>query len=996
MAQKRLADPETDDLEKYFTDVEYLRGLFADFVAAKELPKRILAIHGVGGVGKSSLLRMFRLYSKSIGVPIALTSAEEAKSAVDVLSNWSSDLKVDSITLGNFQKTLVHYKAIQAKVEDQAKKVQEARKKAAEKVGTAVAKAVIGAAISLIPGGTIVNALGGIGVDALVDWLSSFLTKPDIDLLIDPTKALSKDFLEDIAKAARKRRLVLMLDTFEQMSALNDWVCDIAKHLDENILLVITGREMINWDRQWDGWLAHTQVEELNPMTEDVMRDLARRYYATMVGGEPDPKQIEAIIAFARGLPMVLATSVRLWVKYGQKFDVEEHKAEVYGDVVKRLREGVSPELLPVLESAAIVRWFDQSILRAVTKMKNVSAAYEELRRFPFVKSGKEGLRLHDSVRDIMEESLKIDDPDRHKDLHERAAKYFEKKLIKNPGETVERLELEILYHRTRINEDEGTKIFQEKLEDAIRYRQVDRLRILLNDINTYPLEHENNKLWRKYYIGRFLYVTDQQLDAEKIFESIIASTSIESKLRAYALQDYGITLRGRRVGKTEILDKALSYFEQSLSQGVLDYKLALGFSELMGIYRDKGNWEKAYSYVEQAVKYYQKTDSLYDLANTYNRFRWYYIYRGDWRRAFDMQSKGLEIAKRLGDSRFLKHELSIPPAFIWTGRFEETEKSIREAIKFRTDLGLSWDIGNLSLATGLNDKFDEAISYATENLENQQRFSNYTLRGKAVGLGWLGIILLRKGEPAKGLEMLQESANIKQGMQDTSYLLETLIWLGIANEILHHWDEAIKYYEENLSEYGWTGRQYFKCGAYTGLIRVKHLQGKKDEISPLLLEAEQLAQLYEYNDHLASLRLTQGHIAWEQEPSKALKFYQHALIYALRYNRFLLDEVLSGRVQGTPLRPIVPFCLEHGEEGHKMLMTLQEWWKTGTNDIGTPRPDTISPIPENIPLLEAEKLAREREPGNGAKQKTVLEQLDAAIGRISNSRPNPDADKIN
>jgi len=974
----KMQNSETDDLEKYFTDVEHLRGLFADFVAAKELPKRILAIHGVGGVGKSSLLRMFRLHCKSVGIPIALTSAEEAKSAVAVLSNWSSDLKADNITLGNFQKTLVHYKAIQAKVEDQAKKAQEARKKAAEKVGTAVAKAVIGAAISLIPGGAIVNALGGIGVDALVDWLSSFLTKPDIDLLIDPTKALSKDFLEDIAKVARKHRLVLMLDTFEQMSALNDWVCNIAKQLDENILLVVTGREMINWDRQWDGWLSHTKIEELNPMTEDIMRELARRYYATMVGGEPDPKQVEAIIAFARGLPMVLATSVRLWVKYGQKFDIEEHKAEVYGDVVKRLREGVSSEFLPVLESAAIVRWFDQSILRSVTKLKNVSVAYEELRRFPFVESGKEGLRLHDSVRDIMEESLRVDDPDRHKELHERAAKYFEKKMAKNADETVERLELEILYHRVRINEDKGLKIFQEKLEDAIRYRLIERLRILLNDINTYPLKHENNKLWREYYIGRFLYVTEQQLEAEKIFEAISAKTNIEAKLRAYALQDYGITLRGRRVGKTEILDKALSCFEQSLSQGVLDYKLALGFSELMGIYRDKGNWEKAYSYVEQAIKYYKESDSLYDLANTYNRFRWYYIYRGDWRHAFNMQSKGLEIARKLGDSRFLQHELSIPPAFIWTGRFDETEKSIRESMQLRIDLGLSWDVGNLSLATGLNDKFDEAVSYATKNLENQQ--SIYTSRGKAVGIGWFGIILVRKGELTRGLEMLEESANIKQDIQDTSYLLETLTWLGIANEILQHWDEAIKSYIKSLSEYGWTGRQYFKCGALTGLIRVKYAQDKYDEIPSLLKEADQLAQQYEYNDHLASLRLTQGHIAWEQRFSKVLKHYQHALIYGLRYNRFLLDEVLSGRSQGTPLRPIIPFCLEHGEEGRKILMALQKWWKTGTNTIGTPRSDTISPIPENIPLLEAEKIARKREIGDGSPQRDVVEQIENAL----------------
>ena len=58
------------------------------------------------------------------------------------------------------------------------------------------------------------------------------------------------------------------------------------------------------------------------------------------------------------------------------------------------------------------------------------------------------------------------------------------------------------------------------------------------------------------------------------------------------------------------------------------------------------------------------------------------------------------------------------------------------------------------------------------------------------------------------------------------------------------------------------------------------------------------------------------------------------------------------------------------------MLMALRDWWQSGINDIGAARPDTISPIPEGIALLEAERIAREREPGDGTPQKTVMEQL--------------------
>ena len=147
---------------------------------------------------------------------------------------------------------------------------------------------------------------------------------------------------------------------------------------------------------------------------------------------------------------------------------------------------------------------------------------------------------------------------------------------------------------------------------------------------------------------------------------------------------------------------------------------------------------------------------------------------------------------------------------------------------------------------------------------------------------------------------------------------------------------------------------RYFECEALTGLARVKLAQGDYTAIPTLVAQAERLAQQYEYNDHLASLRLTQGHVAWDGHLPEwgsgfdaVLHYYQHALIYALRYNRFLLDETLSGRPQGTPLRPIIPHCLERGEEGRRMLIALRDWWQTGVNDIGTPRPDTISPIPK-------------------------------------------------
>ncbi len=426
-----MAMSATDNLDQelahFFTDVEHLLQLLRGWLAMPALPRRILIIHGVGGVGKSSLMRMFRLHCKSAHVPVALASGDEARSVAEILRDWTSDLKADGVSLKAFSDTLARYHAIQAKVDEQIRKAQEAKGKAAG----ILAKTLVETAGSLVPGiGPLVSGLGGMGAEALGNWLRGFLPKSDIDLLLDPAEKLTTDFLKDIAQVASKRRIVVMLDTFEQIPLLDKWMCDLAQRLHSNVLLIIAGRVVPNWDRQWAGWLVQAQVEELKPMTEENMLTLARRYYATVHGGEPNPQQVETIVKFARGLPIVVTSAIRLWVLYGIE-DFQAVKPQVIADLVDRLMEGIPKEMIPALEAAAIVRWFDQPILRAVMEQDDVRDVYSELRRFPFVRPRVEGLALHDAVREIIDENPRVQDVKHHRELHERAAAHFEAQMAR-------------------------------------------------------------------------------------------------------------------------------------------------------------------------------------------------------------------------------------------------------------------------------------------------------------------------------------------------------------------------------------------------------------------------------------------------------------------------------------------------------------------------------------------------------------------------------------
>ncbi len=658
--------------------------------------------------------------------------------------------------------------------------------------------------------------------------------------------------------------------------------------------------------------------------------------------------------------------------------------------------EGVPSALIPALEAAAVVRWFDQPILRAITGLADARDVYNELRRFPFVRTRMEGLALHDAVREIMDENLRVQDSERHRELHERAATCFKKRLEKVTGEEAERLGLERLYHCVRADEKAGIKLFQEMAEELVRYRLVNRLRALLNDANTYPLERENSLLWRSYYAARLAHLEVRLSDAEELYQSIGNNQKAERRLRAYALCSLGIIVsRWRRLGKTGNTKEVIDILEHSLQLVDNDPYVFTSIINLAHVYDYLEDWDKAIAYHDKSVELFKEHGDYYRLIDAYSRKKTYHAQRGEWKEMFQADKLGQLVLPQLAEhsyfhARFLGWSNWV---YAFAGRYAEGEKRLRSEIDFMQQIEEMESVADfsrdLALLLAMQERYSEAIHYSEESLRIGKSLEDYKAKS-AFAFSHRGMILMRQGKYDESRQFLKESQDILESFRMMQDIPEGLVFLGQLHELTQDWFQAIDAYNRCLDLKN-TRRRCFECAALTGLARIKHAQGDFAAIAPLLAEAEQLAQQYEYNDHLASLRLTQGHIAWEGRGEVAsptaqgretlpLWYYQHALIYALRYNRFLLDEVLSGRPQGSPLRPIIPYCLERGEEGRQMLIALRDWWKTGVNDIGTLRPDTISPIPEGIPLLEAERIAREREPGDGSPQKSVVEQLGTAL----------------
>jgi tetratricopeptide (TPR) repeat protein len=1002
---QQQASPSTDeesDLEKFYTDSEHARRVFEQMVIAESLPKRILVIHGLGGVGKSTLLKIYALTCRKQHIPSALIASEEAPSPVDVLADWEADLNHDGVSLPTFHKTLTHYRAIQAKVEDEVKKRQQTKSQIVGTLSKTAAKTAISMAASAIPIiGPLVGAVGGESAEAFIDWLRGFLTKPDMDLYLDPAKRLDSDFLSDLVPVAARQRIVLMTDTYEQMTALDDWMRELARRLPKNVLLVIAGRTVPAWDRSWQDWMGKAEIIELKEMTPDDIRTLVHRYYAFIRSGDPDPKQVEAIIQFARGLPMVATTVVQLWVKYGLE-EFQTVRPQVVADLVDRLLEGVPPEMRPAFESAAVLRYFNVEALSALLENGNAEALYAELRRWPFIRSRKEGLAVHDTMREMINEALKTRTPERFRSLQERAVAYYETRLEKATGEEQERYWLERLYHLMWLDEVGGIHLFQEKAEELTRASLINQLRTLMNDINTYSqqLVHENSRLWAMYYNTRLMHLMAQQSEALKFYVEIGERQDIDVKLRAYALCDWSQVLSDREFlfqqssGLiTGLAEKAMQISNQSLQvMPIPDEKLILNYRTQSDLsFYVWGNWDKAFDLLRQMQKYYVDRGDNYGQAFALRTIQTLAALRGDWHTMLSAREEGLQKLPMQFERSSLHAELLawLSPAYARTGRYAEAELNTRQAMSIAKEVGevdVRGELRDLGVILAFQGKYQESTASIEEALALNARLGHADLDRSAT-LRFQAISLLRGGNLGEAKQKLEEAIELNARANYKPSMGEVQAWLGLAYELGKDWSSALKCYQHSLE---FRGRRYFECAALTGLVRVKYAQSAYDAILPFFEEAAQLAQQYEYNDYFTSLYLTRGHIAWdglipewESGFDTALQFYQLALIHALRFNRFLLDEALSGREQGTPLRPIIPNCLEHGKEGQRMLVALRDCWQSGMNDSGTPRPYTISPIPESISLLEGEQIAREREPGDGSSQIIMVEQINAALSNV-------------
>lgn len=251
-------------------------------------------------------------------------------------------------------------------------------------------------------------------------FLASLCTALGIDLAQSPAEAL----------AARPGRSVLLIDTFELLSPLDDWLREVfLPELPEYVLTVLASRHppAPEW-RADPGWQPFLRVLMLRNLAQQEGRDyLAQRNVPAA--------DLPAVLDFTHSYPLALSLVADL---YDQRpgFHFEPLEAT---DVVKLLLEqflqrAPGPAHRAALEACALVRVTTEGLLAELLTLTDAHDLFEWLRGLTFIEMRPGGLFPHDIAREALVTDLRWRNPGWYAELHRRARAHYTRRLHETSG----------------------------------------------------------------------------------------------------------------------------------------------------------------------------------------------------------------------------------------------------------------------------------------------------------------------------------------------------------------------------------------------------------------------------------------------------------------------------------------------------------------------------------------------------------------------------------
>jgi hypothetical protein len=220
-------------------------------------------------------------------------------------------------------------------------------------------------------------------------------------------------------------RVVVALDTYEVFRLMDSWLRQVfVPLLPDNVRIVLCGREgpLTAWLSApgWHGLFKAVRLDCLDQRS-------ALEYLSRAGVPAEDAKRLEGI---CHGHPLALTLAASLQDNEG----AIESSAGVGQRIVEELSrlyvaDITDPKTRRALEAASVVRRVTVPLLGAMLPEASPQDAQERIRALPFVQADRDGLHLHDAVREAIASTLRAQNPQGHRAYRRAAYRHFMSEL---------------------------------------------------------------------------------------------------------------------------------------------------------------------------------------------------------------------------------------------------------------------------------------------------------------------------------------------------------------------------------------------------------------------------------------------------------------------------------------------------------------------------------------------------------------------------------------
>src|SRR5580658_11149023 len=236
-------------------------------------------------------------------------------------------------------------------------------------------------------------------------------------------------------------KVIVALDTYESFRLMDTWLRQVfLPILPDNVRFILCGREapVTAWlsDPGWHGLFRSIRLESLE--RSDATELLSR---AGLAGA--DAKYL-AGICHGHPLALTLAASVRHTERIALTSGMAQRVVEEFSRLF--LNDVTDPQTRRALEAASVVRRVTLPILSGMLPDASPQDAQERIRTLPFVQPDRDGLHIHDAVREAIAATLRAENPQQYHAYRRSAYRHFMTELRAAPAPELWRYTADLLY----------------------------------------------------------------------------------------------------------------------------------------------------------------------------------------------------------------------------------------------------------------------------------------------------------------------------------------------------------------------------------------------------------------------------------------------------------------------------------------------------------------------------------------------------------------------